>query len=402
MRKRIALCFDGTWNNPYQENEREDGSKVLKPTNPLKMARAILPCDPKTDCCQLTYYDTGVGALGTYPGVSNKIVGFVDSKLGGGWGAGFEANIEQAITFLTNNFLPDDEIYVFGFSRGAAQARGMTLFIDWMGGLPLKADAYYVPLFFRHYLETKGSGKPEDVRSSSGDVPVKRIVPAKITYLGVWDTVMALGSRFLAKSGTSVDARSFHVEPNPAKCVLNARQALAIDEQRYDFRPEVWRGHDNHQTLSQRWFAGVHSNIGGSYNHDGLANQAFTWMWKEAQSLGLAIDEKFAKHYGPYPQDQIHTSKTTMYKALELIRFKRNKGIRSLVGYKSEACLELDKSVIYRMSADLKIHKRMKLYRPKNVIELLRQHKQDLDGYLTSLGLELDDNPIPEDVLKLL
>ena len=81
--KRLVLCLDGTWNNPYQKRARDDGSEVLKPTNPLKMARAVCPWDEATQVSQITYYDTGVGALGQYPGVSNRIVGYVDRTLGG-------------------------------------------------------------------------------------------------------------------------------------------------------------------------------------------------------------------------------------------------------------------------------------------------------------------------------
>ena len=400
--KRIVLCLDGTWNNPYQMAERDDGTEVLKPSNPLKMARSVLPWDPDSGRPQLTYYDTGVGALGKYPGLSNRIVGFVDSKLGGGWGAGFEANVEQAVTFLANNHIEGDQVFVFGFSRGAAQARGLTRFLDWMGGIPAKGDAYFVPLYYRAFLDTWGRGDPSKVTTASGKGPEDPMVPIRIELLGVWDTVMALGSRFLAKQGTSVTERSFHVGEKPADCVNHARQALAIDEKRYDFRPEIWSDHRPDQTLEQRWFAGVHSNIGGGYVQDGLANIPFRWMLGEAEKLGLASDSQFTKHYRPYPQARLYSSHTAMYRVLEFVRLQRGRGVRKLTGHPERANLVLDKSVIHRIRSDPKDHEQLNLYRPANVIELLESKKSDLPVYFTSLGLDPEDPILPGDVLGAL
>ena len=292
MPDRLIICLDGTWNNPFIAVERDDGTTVMKPTNPLKLARAVLPKD-SSGVGQLTYYDSGVGALGLYPGLSNAILEFVDSKLGRYAGAGFEANVEQAVTFLAHNYTPAAQVYIFGFSRGAAQARAVTRFLSWMGGVPTKADAYYIPAFFRHYIAKRGKGSVRKIRSSQGDVPADRIVPVKVTFLGVWDTVMALGSRFRTREKTSVEEMSFHVGNQPATCVQHARQAIAIDEQRADFQPEIWLSAAEEQTLEQRWFAGAHANVGGSYGNDGMANCALHWIVGEAKAHGLEIDEEF-------------------------------------------------------------------------------------------------------------
>jgi uncharacterized protein (DUF2235 family) len=82
MGRRIVICMDGTWNNAYQMKARDDGTQVLKPSNPLKICRAVVPFDAATGTAQLSYYDTGVGALGTYPGFSNHLLRAIDSKLG--------------------------------------------------------------------------------------------------------------------------------------------------------------------------------------------------------------------------------------------------------------------------------------------------------------------------------
>src|SRR5436190_2685307 len=90
MPKTLVLCLDGTWNSTYDEQKRtERGDTVLKPTNVLKMCRAVLPRDA-TGSDQISYYDTGVGSQAEYPGFTNKLLAGTDKILGGAWGAGFE------------------------------------------------------------------------------------------------------------------------------------------------------------------------------------------------------------------------------------------------------------------------------------------------------------------------
>jgi uncharacterized protein (DUF2235 family) len=400
-RKRIVICLDGTWQNPYQVKQRDDGTSVLKPSNVLKLARAVLPLDPSDLRPQITYYDVGIGALVKYPGRPNALLSFADRVLGGGWGAGFESNVEEAFRFLAHNLREGDQIFIFGFSRGAAQARALTHFLDWLGGVPAKTDAYFGPLFFLHYVRTRGAGRPDEVTTADGRRPDQPLVPVTIEFLGVWDTVMALGSRFHATTKTSTAGRVFFVSDTPAACVRKARQALAIDEQRYDFRPEVWRAAGRHQTLEQRWFAGSHSNIGGGYVHDGLANIPFRWLLKEAETSGLAVDRDFVKPYNPYPQAQLYRSTGPVYQALEFVRLRSGKGKRRLVGYPETSATILDRSVIHRIRSEPNDHPQLENYRPDNVVELLAA-QDDLDGYLAGLGLNPEESRLPNDVVAVI
>lgn len=399
MPNRLIFCLDGTWNNPFKTVERDDGSTVMKPTNPLKLARSILP-ETSSGIRQFTYYDSGVGALGLYPGFSNALLQFADSKLGGFAGAGFEANVEQAVTHLSNNYSPDDQIFVFGFSRGAAQARAFTRFLSWMGGIPAKPDAYYIPIFFRHYIANHGQGSPLDIKNSKGERPAEKMLPLKITFLGVWDTVMALGSRFRSDENTSVQKMSFHVGTHPAPCVQNARQAIAIDERRADFRPEIWMGSHSGQTLEQRWFAGAHGNVGGSYGNDGMANCALHWIVDEAKALGLEIDEEFLGVYRCFSRDVVGDPYTLMYRVADAIRFRSGKGSRCLEGYPEEANLSIDPSAIERFcSAPGRYSKTMKeLYRPKDLVRIAQRHADDGDGWIRSFGLDPETYPFPTDI----
>lgn len=399
MPNRLIFCLDGTWNNPFITVERDDGTTVMKPTNPLKLARAILPED-SSGARQLTYYDSGVGALGIYPGISNAILEFVDSKLGGFAGAGFEANVEQAITHLAHNYTPQMQIYIFGFSRGAAQARAMTRFLSWMGGVPAKSDVYYIPQFFRHYIAKRGLGSPYDIKNSKGETPADRIVPLKVTFLGVWDTVMALGSRFRSKEKTSVEEKSFHVGETPANCVVHARQAIAIDEQRADFHPEIWLGSADDQTLEQRWFAGAHANVGGSYGNDGMANCALHWIVREAKAHGLEVDMDFLAKYRPFSRDFLGEPYTLMYRIADILRFKVGKGKRALQGYPETANLTIDPSAIERFCSDPD-HYRTTMtehYRPQELVKIAKAHANNPKAWVESYGLSSEKYSFPVDL----
>ncbi len=399
MPDRLIFCLDGTWNNPFKTVEREDGTTVMKPTNPLKLARAVLPVDA-AGARQFTYYDSGVGALGLYPGISNAILEFVDSKLGGYAGAGFEANVEQAITCLAHNYTPGAQLYIFGFSRGAAQARAATRFISWMGGVPAKSDAYYIPEYFRHFIAKRGKGSPHDIRNSKGEAPAERMIPVEVTFLGVWDTVMALGSRFRADEKTSVEEKSFHVGTHPAPCVRHARQALAIDEQRADFLPEIWQGAADGQTLEQRWFAGAHANVGGSYGNDGMANCALRWIVGEAKALGLEIDEAFLGKYRCFSRDTLGDPYSFMYRLADAIRFKSGKGKRALSGYPETANLSIDPSAIERFCSDPADYPKTmtERYRPGELVKIAKDHMGDGTAWVESYGLDPEKYPFPSDL----
>lgn len=407
MTRRLVLCLDGTWNSTYAgARTADDGHTILKPSNTLKVARAVLPNDG-TDA-QLTYYDIGVGSIGEYPGTTSYLLNKADRILGGLWGAGFEGNVEDALHFLGLNYLPGDEVYIFGFSRGAATARAVTRFLDWSGGLPAKIDAYYLPILFRRYVMERGAPGAfaialEEINKrrrerAKPQPPLDPFIPIKVKYLGIWDTVFSLGSRFKATGASTSDAtRTFHGGTAPAKCVARARHGLAVDESRFDFRADVWT-ENNPETHQQRWFPGVHSNVGGGYDKDGLANIAFHWVLDGAREAGLRVDEKYISFFRPFPGHSLYHSASAVFRFIDAVRFRTGRGKRSLVAHPR---VELDPSVIRRMQStaeELAANPDPKaikgLYRPANVIELLAS-KPDLTSYLRSIGIE---DPLPADV----
>lgn len=378
---RFVICLDGTWNNTSREIERKDGSRVYRPTNVLKLARATIRQDSANNS-QITYYDAGVGAMNRAPDLGARIVRWVDNTVGGGWGAGFEINIEGAYTFLANNYREGDEIFIFGFSRGAAQARSLCRLIEWFGGFPTKNDVYYVPRIFTRYLDEQGKRKEPTLwdelnarRAQRGHSPLDPITPASIVFLGVWDTVLALGSRFLAGGGTTRTAKQFHTPAEPPQQVRHVRHAIAIDEARHDFQPEIFRQDTGHPSIQQRWFAGVHSNVGGGLSSDGLANCALRWIVEEARGAGLEVRGDFLDNYREFTADEASEKSTGFKIADNLLRPIRGfNGVRNL---REPAGMRPDPTVFERLNADPGQNEKLGgRYRPKNLLQFLAEHAE--------------------------
>lgn len=392
--QRFVLCLDGTWNNAASEVERAGGAKVYRPSNVLKVARAVRFLDAARNE-QITYYDTGIGSMNRAPTGAARIVRATDNLLGGALGAGFEVNIEEAYTFLANNWSPGDEIFIFGFSRGAAQARSLCRFIEWVGGFPEKSDVYYSTHLYSRYLERygKGSGaqfwEERNEKRRREDRPLLRpIQRATIRYLGVWDTVLALGSRFKLRGRATAEKVAFHTPESPPENVDRIRHALAIDESRHDFRPEIFaRAKDGHD-VQQRWFVGAHSNVGGGLADDSLANLALRWLIDEASEVGLDVDEEFLEFYRGNPLRSI-SRKSRGFALLDTVLWpiRGFEGERDLL---STPGTSIDQSVITRLKADPREENELDVpYRPENLLRYLDRHPELQDGLSESLKQEI-------------
>lgn len=304
MKKRIIVCADGTWNEPDQTDQRG----VRKPSNVVKMVRAVLP-EASDGTNQIVFYDMGVG---TDEGLTSKI-------FGGALGKGLTKNIEDCYLFIVHNYNPGDDLFLFGFSRGAYTVRSLAGLIG-RCGLLTKADAYYVPDAFDHYrLKIPDQGNEEKIRRfRTGEHSEFRGAPTRevdIRFLGVWDTVGALG---IPKIFGQKDREkyTFH-DVKLGRIVKNAYHALAIDEMRKPFIPTLWEAQNYPgQIMEQVWFAGVHTNIGGGYDNDGLANCAFQWMLEKAELSGLEVDKNYTKNYRSFHKDEIRDSMTFAYRLL--------------------------------------------------------------------------------------
>jgi len=267
---------------------------------------------------------------------------------------------------------------VFGFSRGAGQARSLCRFIDWMGGTLHKRGAYFIPDFFKHYIDSEGKHGAGQALMEKLVGTGKKIAPpmaARIRFLGVYDTVLALGSRlradFDSEKGTAAPGLAFHVGDKPPASVSVARQALAIDERRTDFRPEIWQGAHAGQSVEQRWFPGVHTSIGGGYADDGLANGALRWMIDAAKAEGLVVDEGFLRFYRPWFGDTRDKSYKGFMKVRGWMRGLRGEtGDRDLRAYANVSGLDVHESAFKLLEFDAS-------YRPENLLDFMRS-REDL------------------------
>lgn len=282
MSKRIVFCADGTWDSSGNN------------TNVCKMFNAV-----QTTATQLPFYDDGVGADGTP----------IDKLLGGAFGLGLFQKIKDGYTKIAHVYEEGDDIFIFGFSRGAYTARSLAGMIA-ICGLPTKNfDQALVEDAFNAY-------RNKDQRQQIlNDLNAKySMFDAKITMLGVWDTVGSLGIPAIF-GGVSPILYGF-LDTSLHTDVLHAYHALAIDERRREFPPTLWTlGPSNppSQIVEQVWFTGVHCDVGGSYPETGLADITFSWMMNKATDLGLEVTNAAINSYGGSPDpekalDQKHES----------------------------------------------------------------------------------------------
>jgi uncharacterized protein (DUF2235 family) len=321
--KRLIICADGTWN---ERDQTDDKTHLRHATNVTKVARAVLSRD-KAGVDQIVFYHDGVG---THPGL--------DKFTGGAFGDGIEGNIRDLYRFLIYNYDAGDEIFLFGFSRGAFTVRTLAGFMDTFGLLQ-KSDDFYVPDLFAEY---KGGDSAASILKDPHfrHMGAPRACPS-IKFIGVWDTVGALGVPGPAGGVINQNRFSYHnVELHMS--IQNAYHALAIDEQRVPFRPSLWTKPDGWQgVLEQAWFSGVHSNVGGGYSPDGLANEALHWMVERAERHGLEVNSDYLKFFLPCFNSTLNVSMTWFYRAF-------GKNIRALGEHRKDGeCIH--RSVVDRM-----------------------------------------------------
>jgi uncharacterized protein (DUF2235 family) len=296
--KRLVVCCDGTWNKP---DETDRG--VPAPSNVAKTVTTLAAAGAQ-GVAQLKYYDTGVGTGPWY-----------DRWLGGAFGVGLSENILQAYRWLVENREDGDELFLFGFSRGAYTVRSLAGLIR-NSGLLRREHLARLDEAYELY-------RRRDVRSgpSSDDAMAFRAAYAReirIRFIGVWDTVGALGIPFGPLRVFTWRKFQFH-DVKLSSYVDFAYQALAIDERRRPFKPSIWQQqeHSVGQVMEQRWFAGVHSNVGGGYADPGLSDIAFEWMRAKAEACGLGFDAALlAQAVHPNPLGELRVSNAGWYRLL--------------------------------------------------------------------------------------
>lgn len=308
MGKRIAIFCDGTWNSADQAKE-----DMPCPTNVVKLALRVAKRDQGNP--QLVYYGQGVGTGGS-----------LDKLTGGAFGHGLDDNLFAAYRFLMLNYEPGDELFLFGFSRGAYTARSLAGMIRKCGILRLRwASKYHTALNLYCDDQHPDLPSPSEFRCSFS-VAEERDIP--IQFVGVWDTVGALGIPLRGLRGLTKKKYQFH-DVELSGTVRNAFHALAIDERRAPFQDARWAyAPKPGQQVVQRWFCGAHSDVGGGYPSGewGLSDIALGWMRDMAVGCGLRMDAEVDTAYAPEPDPlgPLHNSKVGLYRI--------TKGVERAVG----------------------------------------------------------------------
>ena len=313
MATNIVLLSDGTGNS---------SASPFK-TNVWRLYQAIDIMPPADDTLprQIIYYDNGVGTENFKP----------LAALGGALGIGVWQNVKDLYAFVCRNFQPGDQIYGFGFSRGAFTTRLLMGLIGKCGILKTISEADLThcvqmayeayrrdflirasrrrKMIYHHILrepryDTENGRKKTTIDLGINDC--QQLFP-DIRFVGVWDTVDAYGMP-VDELKIAIDEwvwpMSF-ADRDPSDRLQTIRHALSLDDARPTFRPVLWNevledrpypGKEmarrvlSPQRIQQVWFAGAHANVGGGYPDDGLAFTALDWMMEEAASVRLRYD----------------------------------------------------------------------------------------------------------------
>ena len=264
MKKRLIVLFDGTWNT------REDR------TNVERISQTIVKVAPD-GVVQERWYDPGPGTH------------WYDRLRGGAFGFGISENIQEGYRWVADQWpkAEENELYVFGFSRGAYTARSLVGLIR-KSGLLQKPDRELVEQAYALY-------RNKDVSPDSAEAAAFRAAHSReirVKFIGVWDTVGCLG---VPLTGALIpwgrDHYQWH-DTELSKIVEYAYHAVAVDEHRKDYEATVWtKRKPENKDVEQRWFIGAHANVGGGYKYDRLHNIPLRWLQDKASACGLAMDE---------------------------------------------------------------------------------------------------------------
>jgi uncharacterized protein (DUF2235 family) len=275
--KSIILCADGTWNTPHAD------SPTITDTNVRKFYCALL-----NDPTQLKYYDSGVGTDGTP----------IDHLSGGAMGEGLFQKVQDCYEFLSDVHDSGDQIFLFGFSRGAFTARSTAGMIAGFGVPTINFDNMAVKRIFDAYREpdpAKKAGLKVDLKTAYGmqDVDVQMV--------GVWDTVGSLGIPGIFFNLFDQKRYGF-LDTSLHPCIAHAYHAVCIDERRAQFMPTLWTNPDgsdrpNDDKVEQVWFPGVHCDVGGSYEDCQLSDVTLSWMMCKAKENGLHFSAEGESKY---------------------------------------------------------------------------------------------------------
>lgn len=361
--RRLLLLFDGTWDKPHTN------------TNVARLHQLVATRDAN-GIEQTSQYFPGVGVE---PGLSHL--------LGGAFGYGLSSNVRDGYRWLCNAWREGDELYLLGFSRGAYTARSLGGMIRKCGLLRRAAGAEIgkreVAAAYDFYRDAKHRpGDPVAVAWRE-----KRSTDIDIRFIGVWDTVGALGIPHTASWFPFARSRYQFHDTELSRRVKYAYQALALDEHRADFAPTLWTRNPytvqpgetllskklEQIEIEQRWFIGAHADVGGGNASDGagrrpdpLPDLPLAWLQAKAAHCGVA----FTAPMVPAP-DAGNGVPNDSYGAFMLGLYKHfSSPINRLLGTSINECI--DASVWQRWRTDAS-------YRSPSIVDALAHAAAQID-----------------------
>ncbi|MDE3196187.1 MAG: DUF2235 domain-containing protein [Acidobacteriota bacterium] len=289
MGKKIIYCADGTWATPATH------------TNVYKVFKAVT-----ISSAQMAFYDDGVGSDGLP----------LERLAGGAFGTGLWQKIKDGYAKIAHVYEKDDQVYIFGFSRGAYTARSLAGMIAACGLPTHDFGDDDLEVAFNAYRDKSSRGDLLRRLNASCDM-----YNAPIEMIGVWDTVGSLGIPSLFGQVDPVLYGFLDVGLNPG--VRNAYHAIAIDEKRAEFPVTLWKPpFAPGQTVEQVYFCGCHSDVGGGNpdEADGsaLSNITLAWMMSKAAALGIGFNPQMVQSFNcptdpKYALDNINESWTPLW-----------------------------------------------------------------------------------------
>lgn len=378
-RKRIGIFLDGTWNNTKSN------------TNVWRLA-ALCAAQGRDGAPQVTHYSIGVNGL-----------------WGGMFGKGVAANVVDAYEWLVGQYNPEDEIFIFGFSRGAFTARSLAGFIAKYGLLKPGAPLGVAQLFERYRRANDKTIWKLAAEEAAGALEnssleerwmLRYSMPVTVKMVGVWDTVGALGVPWFSFEGFSRSSFGW-LHTGLRVPIQHAFHALAVDEHRLSFAPTPWTVLSTTQaaprslgSVEQRWFPGNHGNVGGGYSGDLLVQAPLKWLKGKAEHLGLAFrydvevdpdahQAPISDSYSDFMKGVYKRFSKRHFRAIAPPPFKGERGTHTRVNE------TIDVSVFDRWRSNAS-------YRPANVADWAKRYYVDPSEITASVMANVPANVVPD------
>lgn len=355
MPKNIIICCDGTSNKVgLSEN-----TNVVHLYSCLEQSKE-----------QITYYNPGVGTLAptsfkrNYRKIIYKIADVIFAKT-------LNVRVKDAYIYLMNHYEEGDRIYLFGFSRGAYSVRMLAGMLK-LYGILYSGNESHLEYIFNEYSKIRVEPLESERNKYFGLANrIKHSFShnAIIQFMGIWDTVVSIGNL------------TSYYRPFPYTDslvgVTTVRHALAIDEKRKHYQP--FRVNSDHKDCKEVWFAGVHSDVGGSYKKEGLSKIALEWMLCEASHFGLKLNKdkvdryvygKRSKYQKPDFKQNIEKSDTCVFKLADLLpRPSYNLIAGFYFDFRLNGKRKIEEGAMIHSSVidKLKYKENMHLYKPLNI-----------------------------------